>query len=196
MPSEQRRYVLKARAETVEQTRRRILAKAREVLFTLPFDELTLPLVAGRSGVTTQTVRNHFDSKEGLLLALADHISEDLIQSRKEAAPGDSAAAAATLAAEYETYGHAVTRLLSATEHSPALAAMAARGRAEHHQWLESTFGDRIPAERAARRRALAALYAATDVGTWRLLRVDLGLSRRMTRDVMRTLIDGALASA
>jgi len=49
-----------------------------------------------------------------------------------------------------------------------------------------STFAEHLPTGPAARRRTLAALYAATDVGTWRLLRLDLGHSRRVTTDVMR----------
>lgn len=195
MPGQSRRYVLKARGEGLEQTRRRIIAAARDALFTLPFDDLTLPLVAHRAGVTTQTVRNHFDSKEGLLAALADAISQELLDTRRAAAPADSGAAARMLIWEYETYGRAAARLLAAAEHSPGLAAMADRGRREHQAWLEATFGDRLPADRSTRRRVLAALYAATDVGTWRLLRLDLGHSRRVTADVMRLLIDGALAS-
>ena len=195
MVQQSRRYVLKARADAVEETRGRILAEAREVLFTLPFDEFTLPLVAERAGVTVQTVRNHFDSKEGLIEALTRAIGEDLLANRRAAAPADSLAAATVLVEEYERYGHAARRLLAAAEFSPAIAAMAAHGRREHKRWLVDTFADRLPASAPARTRMVAALYAATDVGTWRLLRLDLGHSRRVTTDVMRSLIDGALTS-
>lgn len=195
MPATARTYVLRARAEAQEETRRRILAEAKQILFAQPFDELTLPLVADRAGVTTQTVRNHVGSKEGLIVALTESLAEELTSGRREAAPTDTAGAIATLAAEYEAYGHAVSRLLAAAEHSEAMAAMAERGRREHRRWLETTFDDRLPTDRRARRRTLAALYAATDVGTWRLLRLDLGHSRRMTTEVMCTLTDGVLTS-
>lgn len=195
MAQQPRRYVLKARADALEQTRRRILAEARTALFTLPFDEFTLPLVAERAEVTVQTVRNHFESKEGLIRALTEAIGEELLQNRRAVGAADSRSAAMLLAAEYEQYGHAASRLLAAAEQSPAVAAMAAHGRREHRRWLVSTFADHLPSGQAARRRTLAALYAATDVGTWRLLRLDLGHSRRVTTDVMRVLIDGALAS-
>ena len=46
-------------------------------------------------------------------------------------------------------------------------------------------FADRLPGGAAERRRALAALHAATDVYTWKLLRRDLGLGRRATQQVM-----------
>lgn len=190
-----RSYTLRARAEAVEQTRLRILACARDALFGLPFEELTLPRVAADALVTTQTVRNHFQSKEGLLNALAERLSEDLLGARRAAMPADSAAVAAMLATEYERYGRAYIRLMAAVEGSPAMAAMAERGRGEHRRWLEDTFGHRLPADSHHRESMLAALYAATDVGTWRLLRSDLKHDAQTTIEVLRMLIDGALAA-
>lgn len=84
---------------------------------------------------------------------------------------------------------------MAAVESSPALAAMAERGRAEHRGWLEDTFANRLPADPRRREHALAALYAATDVGTWRLLRLDLGQGPEATIEVLTMLIDGALAA-
>ena len=190
-----RRYTLRARAEAVEQTRLRILSCARDALFGLPFDEVTLPRVAAQAEVTVQTVRNHFESKEGLLTALTEQLSRDLLDARRAAGPTDSATAAAMLAGEYERYGRAYTRLMAAVESSPALAAMAQRGRAEHLRWLEETFGHRLPPDARRRDQVLAALYAATDVGTWRLVRLDLGQGAEATIEVLTTLIDGALAA-
>lgn len=195
MGSAARRYVSPARAEAAAQTRHRILSAAREALFTLPFDELTLPLVAARAGVTTQTVRNHVESKDGLLRAVADLVSRELLERRRAAAPADDTSVVRMLAAEYDDYGAAINRLRAAAERSPSLAAMARRGRREHSRWLEATFADRLPTDRAARRQALAGLYAATDVGTWWLLRHELGSSRSSTVKIMRTLIQGALAA-
>ena len=188
-----RRYVLRARAERANLTRRRILAAAREALFIVPFDELTLPLVAAKAEVTTQTVRNHFASKAGLLSAVSDNLSQEFAAGRREVAVGDTAAAASLLVSEYETYGHGYARLLAAVEQSPALAEMARRGRSEHQRWLVEVFGSRLPANRTRREARLAALYVATDVGTWRLLRLDLGHSQQATTEVMQALIDAVL---
>ena len=188
-----RRYVLRARAERADETRRRILASAREALFTVPFDDLTLPLVAAKAEVTTQTVRNHFASKAGLLHALSESLSQELGEGRREVAVGDSAAAAALLVSEYETYGRGYARLLAAMERSPALAEMARRGRNEHQQWLMRVFAPLLRDEGRTRERRLAALYVATDVGTWRLLRLDLGQSQQATAEVMQALIDAVL---
>ena len=55
---------------------------------------------------------------------------------------------------------------------------------------------DRLPKTRAARRHAIHALHAATDVYTWKLLRRDLQLSRADTERIMRELVDGILDQA
>ena len=67
--------------------------------------------------------------------------------------------------------------------------------RRRHPASLEETFGARPPADAPIRRRALAALYAVTDVGTWKLLRRDLGHSRADTSAVLQSLIRAALAT-
>ena len=54
--------------------------------------------------------------------------------------------------------------------------------RASHQAWLERIFSDRLPKTPGARRRAIHALHAATDVYTWKLLRRDLRLSRDSDR--------------
>ena len=54
-------------------------------------------------------------------------------------------------------------------------------------------FGDRLPTTPAARKRAVHALHAATDVYVWKLLRRDLGLSRTETEKTMADLVVGVL---
>ncbi|GAB2988705.1 TetR/AcrR family transcriptional regulator [Actinotalea caeni] len=196
MARARRPYRSPVRERTAAATRQRILSVARSALLGAPFAEFTLSRVARDAGVTTQTVRDHFGAKDDLLRALADALSEDLGTSRRAAPAASTAAAVGKLLDEYEDYGLAAAGLLVAAEHSEALAAMVARGREEHRAWLEEVFGDRLPSGAdapPARERCLAALYAATDVGTWRLLRHDLGHSREMTAAVMRDLVDATL---
>ena len=50
-------------------------------------------------------------------------------------------------------------------------------------RWLVAMFGDRLPTTPAARRRAVHALHAATDVYTWKLLRRDLHLEPHRDRE-------------
>lgn len=60
-------------------------------------------------------------------------------------------------------------------------AELLAKARASHQQWLATMSGAGLPPKGAARRRAVNALHAATDVYTWKLLRRDLRLTRGET---------------
>ena len=195
MPQAARSYRLQSRAAGVERTRERILGVAQERFFTLPYDEVRLGEIAAAAGVSEQTLLNHFSSKERLLLAVAEFIGPEVEGMRGPVVPGDVDAAVRGLMRQYERYGDANVRLVAVAERIPELASGVEVGRTRHIAWLESTFGDELPTTPAARRRALAALYAVTDVGTWKLLRRDLGRSRRDTAAVLAALLRAALES-
>ena len=57
-------------------------------------------------------------------------------------------------------------------------------------------FSAQLPATGARRRQSLAALHAATDVYTWKLLRRDLGLSRRATTGTITRIVTALLRTA
>ena len=195
MPQPARTYRSRARAAGVARTGERILGVAKDRFFSLPYDEVRLGEIATAAGVSEQTLLNHFSSKEGLLLAVADFIGPEVEALRGPVVPGDVDAAVRGLLRQYEQYGDANVRLVAVAERIPALASGVELGRARHTAWLEATFAEALPSTPAARRRALAALYAVTDVGTWKLLRRDLGRSRRDTADVLRALLRAALES-
>jgi hypothetical protein len=55
-------------------------------------------------------------------------------------------------------------------------------GRAYHRWWLGEVFAEHLAQlSTAARERRLAQLFLATDLTSWKLLRLDLGLSARRT---------------
>ena len=54
-------------------------------------------------------------------------------------------------------------------------------------------FGDRLPTAASARRHAICALHAATDVYTWKLLRRDLKRTRTETEKTIVDLVAGVL---
>ena len=195
MPQAARSYRLQSRAAGVERTRERILGVAQERFFTLPYDEVRLAEIAAAAGVSEQTLLNHFSSKERLLLAVAEFIGPEVEGMRGPVVPGDVDAAVRGLMRQYERYGDANVRLVAVAERIPELASGVEVGRTRHIAWLEATFGEGLPATPVARRRALAALYAVTDVGTWKLLRRDLGRSRRDTAAVLAALLRAALES-
>ena len=191
-----RSYRMQARAATVGRTRERILAVARDRFFQLPYDEVRLAEIAGAAGVSQQTLLNHFSSKEGLLLAVVEFVKPEIEAIRGPVVPGDVDAAVRGLMRQYEALGDANVRLAAVAERIPELARAVEFGRAAHCAWLEAAFAASLPHDGSARRRAVAALYAVTDVGTWKLLRRDLGHSRAGTAAVLRLLLRAALQSA
>ena len=190
-----RTYRMGARARAVEETRERVVAVAREHFTRLPYDEVRLAEVAAAAGVTQQTLLNHFSSKEGLFLAVVDVLGPEIEALRGPVVPGDAAAFARGLVRQYEALGDANVRLAAAAERIPVLTTALERGRARHTAFLEEAFGAQLPTGARERRRALAALYAVTDVGTWKLLRRDLGHSRAETTAVLEFLLRAALAA-
>ncbi|MGX5653179.1 TetR/AcrR family transcriptional regulator [Geodermatophilus nigrescens] len=190
-----RSYRMRARADGLARTRERILAATRRRLLTMPYDDVRLADVAAEAGVSQQTLLNHFTSKEGLALAVAEALAPEIEALRGPVAPGDVAGFVRGLMRQYEALGDANVRLAGVAERIPALAPGMEFARGRHTALLEETFGGHLPADPRERRRALAALYAVTDVGTWKLLRRDLGHSRAETTTVLQSLIRAALAT-
>lgn len=180
---------MRARAEAVEATRERIARAAMERFMAEPYDEVTIASVGGDAGVSHQTVLNHFESKEGLFTAAAALFSADARGRRERRAPRDGDSAVAHLVEQYEESGDGNVRLALLDERFAAVRAALKEARADHLAWLAEVFGDRLPRDAAERRRALAALYAATDVGSWKLLRRDLAVGRRATQQVMTEMV-------
>ena len=190
-----RTYRMQARAAGVQRTRERILLAARDRFLELPYDEIRLGDVAADAGVTQQTLLNHFSSKEGLALALLEVLGPEIEALRGPVVARDVAGFVAGIMRQYEALGDANVRLAAVAERIPALAVGLDTARATHTAWLEQAFSAELPEESPARRRALAALYAVTDVGTWKLLRRDLGHSRADTTTVLEHLVRAALAT-
>jgi AcrR family transcriptional regulator len=73
---QRRPYCLGQRQTTIEQTRARIVAAARELLAAPDgLSGFTVDAVAGQAGVARMTVYNQFGSKRGLLEALFDDLA-------------------------------------------------------------------------------------------------------------------------
>ena len=186
---------MQARAHAVQRTRERILLAARDRFLALSYDDIRLADVAADAGVTPQTLLNHVTSKEGLALAVLEVMAPEIEALRGPRVAGDVAGFVAGIMRQYEALGDANVRLAAVAERIPALAVGLETARATHTAWLEEAFSAELPEKGPARRRALAALYAVTDVGTWKLLRRDLGHSRAETAAVLENLVRAALAT-
>lgn len=179
-----RTYDMRSRDASAQTTRERIVGAACELFLAQWYDDVTLTAIAERAGVSGQTVLNHFGGKEPLFAAAVDRMRDEVRERRSRATPGDADAALAALLADYEVTGDSVIRLLAVEERIPAAQPVLAGGRATHREWLQTMFGVVTPE-----------LLVATDVYTWKLLRRDQGLDAAAVAQVMRRLVDAALAA-
>ena len=185
-----RTYTMDGRAQSTAATRDRIVRAARSLFLDRRFDDVTLNDIAEAAGVSHQTVLNHFQSKQGVVLGVAEALEDETLAARR-ASPGDVEGAVRALVGDYERTGDANVHW--ATSGLDALVEPLDMARAAHQRWLVELFGDRLPARGKVRQRAVNALHAATDVYTWKLLRRDLRLSRTETEKTMVDLVVGVL---
>lgn len=179
---DRRPYRMGARAEAAAETRRRILDAVIGLHMERYYDQISLDDVAGRAGVTVQTVLRRFGSKDRLIDAASEEVRGRVLGQRGEAPVGDVAGAVKNLLDHYEEWGDSALRLLTQEDRVPAFRKATYAGRALHREWVERTFAPLL-AERTgeARERLLAQLVAVCDVYVWKVLSRDLGLSREQT---------------
>lgn len=182
-----RPYRMQARAEAAAKTRDRILRAVLDLHVERFHDQITLEDVAQRADVTVQTVLRHFGSRDRLVTAAAEQAMSEVVAQRSTAPVGDVDGAVENLLEHYEGWGRSALRLLAQEERVPQLRAVADGGRAAHYAWVERTFGPFIAETSDPLLRPK--LIALTDVFTWKLLRLDLGLDRTATASALATMI-------
>jgi AcrR family transcriptional regulator len=187
-----RTYRMRARAAASAETGERILRAVLDLHVERFHDQITLEDVAGRAGVTVQTVLRRFGSKDGLIAAAAEHASQRVRSQRMAAPAGDIPAAVDNLLDHYDTTGASALRLLAQEDRVPQLRDIANRGREFHYAWVERTFAPFLEG-RNDYHRLRAQLIVLTDVYTWRLLHLDLGLDRSETKTAIIEMIQSVI---
>ncbi len=183
-----RPYRMAARAAAAEVTADRVLDAAVELFTDNSYEDVSLEAVAVEAGVTSRTVLRRFGSKQALFGAAMQRAVDKMISHREAAPVGDVVGAVANVVGQYERWGTNRLRLLAQEDRIPVIAEWVQGGREWHWAWAERVFAPMLVGRRgAARKRRVAALVVLTDVYTWKLLRLDLGLSRTETE---RTLVD------
>jgi AcrR family transcriptional regulator len=189
-----RPYSQSVRAQSAEETGRRIVDAFLARLMNQWFDEITLDHVAADAGVTVQTVVRRFGGKEGLL-ATAVQVFAMQVNARRAAPQGDVECMVNNLLKDYEQSGDMVIRVLALEQRHPPLKKVADFGRAEHRRWVSIALAgplEKIDAK--ARERAIDALVIVTDVYTWKLLRRDMVRSVPATARTIRHLVLATIA--
>jgi AcrR family transcriptional regulator len=181
---------MRARAESAQATRERILDAVEAAFNEMPYDEITLAEIAERSGVTVQTILRRFGTRQGLLMASFVHTGAKMRRDR-EAPVGDVAEAVDILVDHYDEFGDRILQLLSQESRSRVLGALTEFGRKYHVRWCRNVFAPALEGLGSTeRRRRVAQLAAVTDIYVWKILRRDRGLSGPQTKQAMRELIE------
>jgi AcrR family transcriptional regulator len=178
------------RQEAVASTRERILRAAYDQWLKRPYDQVSVQSVAGAAGVSRQTVVRQFGTKDELALAVVDW-QKPREDGYRAVTPGDIESAVERLVDRYETMGDANVRILELEGRVPAIDYLLEISRAGHREWIERTL---VPDSASDSLDELVlALYAATDVTVWKLLRRDLGQSRAVAQATILRLVRGIL---
>jgi AcrR family transcriptional regulator len=178
---------MRARAEAAAETRAGIIRAVLDLHVERFHDQITLEDVARRAGVTAQTVLRHFGSRDRLVTAAAEQATSEVLAQRNFAPVGDVDGAVENVLDHYEEWGPTALRLLAQEERVPPLRVIADGGRAAHYAWVERTFDPFLAATSDPLLRPK--LIALTDVFTWKLLRLDLGLDRTATASALASMI-------
>jgi AcrR family transcriptional regulator len=181
-----------ARAQAIEQTRRQIIEAATTLFGQRPFDLVSLADVARASDLALATVVRQFETKEQLFAAAVADASQ-VLQAQIESMPESDPAAWVRQGLDgYERFGDAIVRLLAQEDRLPMIREVTENGRREHTKWFNRAFSGVLMRLDARRRKVrLAQLMAATDVLFWKVLRRDLGLSRRETEQAITEIVEG-----
>ena len=178
-----RTYSMTARAAAAEDTRRRSVHAVIALAGERPFVDITLDAVAERAGVSVKTVLRQFGSRDGLLASSMDAAMSDT-QEERRAPGGDPAAAVRIVVDHYESRGRTALLMLAQEDHDPVARTVTDRGKALHREWVRDAFAPVTEDD-----SVLDLLVVATDVYTWKLLRLDRGHSRAVTEERMHALV-------
>jgi len=184
---------MRARADDVAERRSAILQAFIDLLMDKLTVDITLEDVAERAGVSTRTILRRFGDRDGLLDAAIEY-GTALIQAERHPADDDPAESVHRLVAHYELRGPLVLRML-AQDDDPRFGPLTANGRLVHREWVAAAFGRWVPDEPITRDRMTDLLVVATDIYTWKLLRLDRGLTRELTESRIRDLVTAVLGT-
>jgi AcrR family transcriptional regulator len=190
-----RAYRQELRARQTDANTARIVGATLALIAGAPrLSQITLEDIARESGLTVRTILRRFGSRDSALEAGFIRLKEEFGRMRVSTPPGDVDAAVKSVVDQYEQIGPLNVRALEQEHELPLLHRALDEARRYHRQWLAQVFRPTLGRFSAdERERRLTALYAATDVYLWKLLRRDLKCSRRNTEDTIRRLVLGVL---
>lgn len=186
-----RPYSSPKRAEAAAATRSRVLEATIALGAAKRIADTSLEDVASAAGVTVKTVLRQFGSRADLFAEASATVRSRIVAERRaptEALPD----AMKALLDHYEADGAMALRLLAQEDDDPLVASITAQGKELHRQWVTEVFAGALRSA-PQREELINLLVVATDVYTWKLLRLDRHLSRARTQAHMTRLVSALL---
>jgi AcrR family transcriptional regulator len=177
-----------ARARSVQETRNRVLEAFFELATERMFPEISLDDVASAAGVSVQTVLRHFGNRDSLIDETMAY-GTARVDAEMDAPVGDVAAAVRAIVDHHERRGRTALLMLAQETSHPQIAKITGLGRDLHRQWVERVFEPFI----ADDEELSNLLVVATDVYTWKLLRLDMKLNRAQAERHLARLLQSIL---
>ena len=189
-----RTYVMTARADGVAQTRDSILHAAIGLSSRRPLAAVSLANIADDAGVSVQTVLRQFGSRGGVIEAATELVLSEVTEELR-APQADLPAAISVIVDHHEARGDMAILLLGQEAADSHAARITTLGRAAHRSWVESVFTPVLGGlTRSERDEMIDMLVVVTDVYTWKLLRRDRKLSRKLVERRMLRLAEIVLS--
>ncbi|CAN5479701.1 hypothetical protein BH23BAC1_BH23BAC1_23690 [soil metagenome] len=189
-----RSYQMTARADLVAQNKRNIMKATVGLWKELSIHEITLEMVAERSGVTVRTILRKYGSKENLFEACIENDAADVKKERSQAPKGDVLAALKILLDNYEEIGDAAIRTLAVEGELFIAQKILNTGRTQHRTWCARVFEPYLSDPGSSEYESqLLSFIAATEFYLWKLLRRDLNKSYDETLKIFLSLSEGLI---
>jgi|RhiMethySRZTD1v2_1073278.scaffolds.fasta_scaffold660187_2 AcrR family transcriptional regulator len=169
-----RRYRSTVRDERASRTRAALLDACEELLLELPVEDVTLPAVARRAGVTKPTAYSYFPDNDALMAAFLDHVRDRIGMDHATLAgfrPSELPAAARDNYARFDGNAPLLRRVLD----SPSYQRVRLSRKTDRAGMVLPVW-DGAASERVLRER-LGPIYLLLTPASWRWLRETWGLS-------------------
>jgi AcrR family transcriptional regulator len=191
-----RPYQSDVRDERAQQTRNALLDACEQLLLELPFEQVTLPAVARRAGVTKPTAYSYFPDSDALMQGFIHHVRDRIGLAHEALAripPSQLSDAVRGNYARYEQNDRLLLHVMDSASYNRArLARKVDRPALAIPLWSEK--GDE-----ALLRERLGPIYVLLAPVVWRWLRETWGLSAAQAAQAaawaMEVLVDAVSAA-
>ncbi len=189
-----RTYDMSKRSRKAAQTTESIIEATERLLAERSLEEISLNAIAQEAEITVQTVLRHMESRDGCLNAVAERVSSRVKEQRDTADSESINEAINKLVEHYEAEGKLVLNLLAQEHSGDSFASdLTNEGRSFHRKWVKRSIAPQVKQDNS---ELIDALVAATDIYVWKLLRLDIGRSKNITKKVITNMVKNILEAS